>query len=401
MKKPELGDQPQIKAATPAAQAGKEPRMIAIPGGKPSPRRSAGTHDPNAYWNDYFKRLDEQPALVLETLIFLREEKKDAEVEACLRAYLTQRNNRALPWMYEMLAVAVEARKGTRDEVKTLLGYAAVLAIKSKNPNDLLSVADFLHRRGIYEQVGYQKNLTTAGELIDHAIEKIPHRVEPFLMSILVASKTKDAARMGSTAEKVLSLGWPGNDEQTRREVRNQVDALAKILREDGKEKEADELLARMPLALSRDLYIRLSWDGLDDIDLLVDEPHGTTAQLFKTPRTILGGAIVTNGFGKHPQEIYVCPRAFSGKYTVRVDKVFQPDTNPVTTANLEVITHEGTDKEKRETFKIDLSKPEPIVINLEAGRRTETLPLFAQPVDQPKEAKSKAFAKPASKPAK
>ncbi len=397
-----LDDEPKIKAAQPTPAA-VGPKMIQIPSGKPGVTGPTVAHDPFKYWSDYYKRKDESPAQFLETLTLLRREQKLDDVEACLRGYLTHRNKLAEPWMYEMLAVSVERRKGSPEEVKTVLGYASVLAMRSKNPNHLLSVADMLHLRGIYDKVGPTNSQTTAAEMIDLTAKAVPHRVEPLAMSMQVATKTKDPIRMADTAEKILSLGWPGADEPMRRDTRAQVDAMAKALREDGREKEAEALLAKLTVSLSRDIYIRLSWEGVDDIDLVVDEPLGATAQLFKMPRTVFGGAIVTNGFGKHPQEIYVCPRAFSGSYTIRVDKIFQPDVNPAKVASLEIITREGTAEEKRETRTIDLTKPEPVIVKLEGGRRKDVLPFLVPSAVKPASVvanppKNPAEAKPAAK---
>ncbi len=355
--------------------------------GKQAAAPANAPHDPYKFWDDYFAKHDESPKDLLETIYLLRQEKKDMDVEACLRGYLSHataksttgkpRKAEATTWMYLMLAVAIENRKGSADEIKTILGFAAFVAARSKNPNDdLLSVADTLHRRGIYDKIGPAK--LSAGDMIDQVTKAVPHRIEPLVLSVMVAQKTKDPVRMTSAMERILSLGWPGNDEQLRRDVRTQVDALAKSLKEEGRTKESEALLAKLNDEMTRDVYIRLSWEGVDDIDLIVDEPLGATAQLFKTPRTILGGAIVTNGFGKHPQEIYVCPRAFTGTYTVRIDKIFQPEKNPAHVANLEIITHEGMPDEKRENRVINLDKPEPYVFKLENGRRKEVLPYMA-----------------------
>jgi len=373
--------------------------MIQIPTGRPGEVQRVLPHNPYQYWSDYFQRNDESPKLLLETVELLRQNGKFDDLD---------RNKYRQYWMYSMLVPAIERRKGSPEEVKTILGFAAVLALQTKTPNSLLSVADMLHRRGIYDKVGPANSQTTAGELIDLTSKQIPHRIEPLMLSILVANKTKDPIRMGDTADKILSMGWPGVDEPMRRDTRAQVEALAKTLREDGREKEAEALLARLPASLSRDVYVRLSWEGIDDIDLLVEEPLGATAQLFKMPRTIFGGAIVSNGFGKHPQEIYVCPRGFSGSYTIRVDKVYQPENNPAKIVNLEIITHEGTPEEKRETRTVDLAKPEPVVLKLENGRRKEVLPFIAPPPEStnndkpapvvPEQAKTRPETRPGAK---
>lgn len=51
---------------------------------------------------------------------------------------------------------------------------------------------------------------------------------------------------MADSVERLLSLGWPGQDDYFRLEAGNQVETLAKALREDGKGVEANALLARL-----------------------------------------------------------------------------------------------------------------------------------------------------------
>ena len=56
---------------------------------------------------------------------------------------------------------------------------------------------------------------------------QVPHRAEPLMMSINLAQKTKDPKRMADVVERLLSLGWPGNDEYFRRDARKQAETLA------------------------------------------------------------------------------------------------------------------------------------------------------------------------------
>ncbi len=177
----------------------------------------------------------------------------------------------------------------------------------------------------------------------------------------------------------MLSLGWPGQDEYFRLESANQVETLARSLREDGKGKEADQLLARLTASQARDLFIRLSWDGDADFDVLVDEPLGATAS-YQTPRTVFGGSILKNGYGSHPEEVYVCPRGFAGDYTVRVSTIYTNPDKPVTRLTLETITQEGTTAEKKQTIDLSPDKAnKPVVVHLSSGRRKKVLP-FVDP---------------------
>jgi hypothetical protein len=215
--------------------------------------------------------------------------------------------------------------------------------------------------------------------LLDEAASKVPHRAEPLVMSINLAQKIKDPKRMADSIDRLLSLGWPGNDEYLRREAHNQADRLASSLREAGRGAEADALLAGLPAAEARDVFVRLSWDGDADYDLIVQEPLGALAQV-STPRTVFGGSIIKNGYGSHPDEIYVCPRGFDGDYTVRIAMVYTDPKKAPTRLTLETITHEGTPEEHKEVHTLVPDDPQakPVVVHLKGGRRKTVLPFLS-----------------------
>jgi len=360
-----------IRPAAPGA--GDRPALIPIvPGpvaagtGQPS-----GHSDPYKFWSDYYRKHDESSDQFRETLGLLNLSRKFTDVHAALLGYLTQRGSKNRePWMYIALAIAVEELKGKPEDIKLALNYAADAAQRTHNPNDLVKAADALFGKGYYERVG---------PLLDEAATKVPHRSEPLVMSINLARKTKDPKRMGDAIERLLALGWPGSDEYFRRESRKQAEELAARLREEARGKEADELLARLPAAEARDLYIRLTWDGEADYDLAIQEPFGAVAQ-FSTPRTVFGGSILKNGYGNHPEEIYVCPRGFDGDYTVRITTVYTNPEKPPTQLTLETITHEGTGNEKKQTHTLvpDENGAKPVVVHLTGGRRKTVLPFLS-----------------------
>jgi hypothetical protein len=208
---------------------------------------------------------------------------------------------------------------------------------------------------------------------------KVPHRIDPIIMSINLAQKTKDPVRMADSVDRLLSLGWPGRDEYCRIAAGQQVERMVKQLRDDGKVTEADLLEKKLQESSARDVYVRLSWDGFADFDLSVAEPFGVTAS-YDMPRTVFGGAMIKNGYGAHPEEIYVCPRGFSGKYSVRVSNIWSDPKRPVTRLTLEIITHEGTASEQKQTrnLKPDANNP-PTDVTLTEGRRKVALP-FVDP---------------------
>jgi hypothetical protein len=355
-------------------------RLIPVTGAAPARQKPVSTEQ---YWLDHYRTHDDHTKTksaseaLRETVGLLNANKKFRDVRAVLTGFLTYHSKAAEPWMYSALALAIRMNGGSQTDVRTALGYAADLAARSREPNAVVSVAD---------QLLLDNELPDrAGALLDQAADLVPHRAEPLMMSINLARKTKDPKRMGDAIARLLSLGWPGVDDTVRRDARKQAEALARTLREEDRGTEADALLARLPDAEARDLFLRLTWLGDADLDLVVEEPLGATAR-YRTPRTVFGGSIVKNGYGKHPEEVYVCPRAFDGEYAVRVETIYNNESNPAVRATLEVITHEGTAREHKQTHTIALGSkaPAPVKVTLTGGRRTTVLPFVAPPVAVP-----------------
>lgn len=343
--------------------------------------------DPIRFWDTYYAdpKSNDDPADLLGLVAMLRVDKKFRDIEGVLRGYLRHHSDMAEVWMYDTLGIAIEVNGGNSEEVKTLVGFAAHLAKQSDNPNDLFQVADMLLLRNWFLPVGVDGYKANVSEILDRLILKVPHRMEPYMMNILMAERTKNPARMADAAEGLLSLGWPGQDDQVRLRVRSQCDALAKQLKDEGRAEEAQAMLDRVAGARSRDLVIILKWKGIADLELMVDEPLGATA-CYDTPRTVFGGSLINNGRSTDParsaQEVYVCPRAFDGNYTVNVQTVYNAPEDPlqmVRTADLEVVMHEGTPAEKRQTFtiKLDESPIKPVQIAMENGQRVKVLPFI------------------------
>ena len=317
----------------------------------------------------YYKKHDEWAGEMAKTVRILEQERRMVDVEAVLKGYLwNQGGKQAETWMYRALAMAMKMNQRPPADVKTALGYAADIAQRTHNPNDLLSVADTMVVLG---------HLDRAGVLLDEAAAKVPHHTYPLRVSLLLAQKQKDPVRMRDAIEKLLSLGWPGEDEFIRAECRRHADTLAKSLREDGRDQEAAALEAGLAGSEPRDVYVRLSWDGYADFDVAVDEPLGVTAG-YDLPRTVFGGSIVQNGFGKHPEEVYVCPRGFDGNYTVHIRTIWADETKPVVRLKLETIVHEGTPQEQRQVYMLTPDKLDKTYsIYLTGGRRKTVLPFI------------------------
>ena len=255
-----------------------------------------------------------------------------------------------------------------------------------------MSAADKLLLRGYFDRVG---------PLLDEAIALVPHCCDPMSMSVLLARKTGDARRMADSVDLLLSLGWPGRDEYFRIESTHEVENLAKSLEESGRTQEANELRTKLTESQARDLFVRLTWDGDADFDLLVDEPLGATAS-YQNPRPVFGGAMIKHGYGSHPEEVYVCPRGFAGDYTIRVSTIYTNPDKPVTRLTLETITHEGTTGEKKQSIDLNPEKPgKPVVVHLDLGRRKKVLPYVDSYAEPPMKAAAPSQLKNAKPPAR
>jgi hypothetical protein len=384
--------------------------LIPIQGTAAVVPKPSGKTDPFSFYLSYYRSRDRDrtdPEKLRTTVLRLNQLRKTVEAQAALVGYLTNNKKHAEPWMYEALALAIEINRGAAADVKTALNFAADLAERSHNPNHLVSAADKLFLKGYFDRVG---------PLLDQAMVQVPHRAEPLLMSINLAQKVKDPIRMSISVERLLSLGWPGRDEYYRIEAGNQVDLLEKALREDRRVADADAMRAKLAESEARDLFLRLTWDGDADFDLAVDEPLGATAS-FQTPRTVFGGSVIKNGYGTHPEEVYVCPRAFDGDYTVRITTIWTNPAKPVTRLTLESITHEGTAKQQKQSYDLNPDQPnKPVVVHVTGGRRKTVLPYIdpiaailtspaaaagkrTAPADKSKRAATKSAAGAASQP--
>lgn len=301
-----------------------------------------------------------------------------AEIEGIIKAYLTFHGKFAEPWMYEQLAVAIEFNQGPRSEVKESLDWAAELSQRRDDPNAMLSVVDLLMLRNYSDVAGPPGREVAISDMIKKVAEKVPHRGEPLLMGIELAKRRRDADFMAWNVDRLLSLGWMGIDDEVRKRARASVEELAESLKQQHDDKEAKILLDRLKESLIRDLVVRLTWKGYADLDLLIDEPLGATA-CYMTPRTVFGGAMIKNGYGKHPDELYVCPRGFDGVYTIRIDVVVNDlKKNPASDIKLETILHEGAANEVRKIYTIDPRNLKPIEVTLTGGRRKTAMPFIA-----------------------
>lgn len=104
------------------------------------------------------------------------------------------------------------------------------------------------------------------------------------------------------------------------------------------------------------DLRVVLSWDtDQTDLDLHVVEPSGEEAW-YQHKETASGGSLdvdVTTGYGP---EIYTQANSQAGTYKILVD-YYSDRGNAQTEVKVDVLLHEGTDREERHTFRHMLTR--------------------------------------------
>ena len=276
--------------------------------------------------------------------------------------------------MYEALALVQEANNEDKDEIKrTLLSAADVL---SESPDAQYRVARALARHGLKE---------TAIRLYRDIADKAPEVPQPYAESLDLAADIGDVATVTWAATTILSQAWVGVHDELHKKARSRTAELEQRLRKEHRTKEADALVEQVRLADTRDLVVRITWQGDADIDLKVLEPLGTVCSV-QNRLTPAGGVLVQDSFGKdpgsakNPAELYVCARGLPGDYEIRLERVWgNPQGGRV---KVEVTYAEGTPNEKHETHFVAVTSTKPLVVKLESGRRTQLLaiPQFVTP---------------------
>jgi hypothetical protein len=284
------------------------------------------------------------------------------------------RNGISEPWMYEALAVVQEAAGEDKEEIKRTLLSAA--DVTSDSPDAQFRVARALARHGLKD---------TAIRLYRDIADNAPLAPEPYAESLDLAAETGDLKTVTWAGTHIVSQAWIGVHDELLKRARSRIVEVERKLRKEGRTKEAEDLVQTTRQADMRDLVIRVTWQGDADIDLKVLEPLGTvcSAQNRMTPA---GGVLVLDSYGKdpgttkNPAELYICPRGLPGDYEIRLERVWG---NPLGgRVKVEVTYYEGTPKEKRESHYVPVTASKPLVVTLEAGRRTQLLaiPQFYTP---------------------
>ena len=336
----------------------RQPRKVELP-------IPQGT-DPEAAWAKHFASHKEVPADVRETVRSLWKAKDYNQVIALIKAAL--RENHAQPgWMYEVLGLAVQAAHRPAEEMERAVMSAVEYADSTM---DLLYLGRYLENFGLPKR---------ALQVYRQVAQLEPLRPEPFVHGLRVAQKANDLDGIQWTTVGILSQAWPSQQmplwEQAARVAKDTLEKLEAEKRLD----EAKRYRAALDAAVARDCWIRVSWTGDADVDVVIQEPAGTFCSL-RSPRTTSGGVLLgdlAKQVGKENTgascEIYVCPKGFSGSYKASIRRVWGNVT--ANRVKVEVCTHFLTGQEARIVKSIELDRDQAAVqFDLADGRRAESL---------------------------
>ncbi|HVA48300.1 MAG TPA: VWA domain-containing protein [Pirellulales bacterium] len=327
--------------------------------------------DPDTAWNDYFAAHtgDKAPseASVRETVRQLMKGRKFDHVIGLLYAAL--RNKQGQPWMYEALALALQADQRDPEEIERVLLSALDFA---SNPIEVMYLAQYMSRLGLDKR---------ALQLFRQLSKGLPAWPDPYIFGLQLAQKLDDLDAIKWATIGILSQPWPNKQIDIWDSGVNVAEATLARLKSENRTEEAEQYEKEVKEALVRDLVVIVSWTGEADVDLLVEEPGGTVCS-FRMPRTLSGGIMLGDSVARSKkeerkaegaQEAYICPKGFSGEYRIRVRRVWGKVTADKVT--VKVFWHYWSKKQGEMTKQVDLSGTEAVcMVDLTDGRRTEPL---------------------------
>lgn len=323
---------------------------------------------PETAWDRYFRQNpDVKPAAIRQTVRKLWEGKKYDQVVSLVRSAL--RNKQAQPWMYEAMTLSMLAANWPAEEIERAVMSAVDFA---ENPADLMLLGAYCER-----QLEMPKRALQIYRLVSQLQPALP---QPYLAGLRVAGALKDLEGIQWSTVGILSQAWPANQQEVWETGRRVAAATLEQLRSQGRKDEAARFEKALDEAVTRDCVAMIHWNGEADLDLYVQEPTGTVCSI-RNPRTINGGSLVGDSFaasGKKASgggfsEIYVCPKGFSGDYTLIIRRVWGKVTADKVT--VEVYLNARTAQEKLLQQTVTLKGDEArLKFSLADGRRTENL---------------------------
>ncbi|MFO0881136.1 MAG: hypothetical protein U0840_27750 [Gemmataceae bacterium] len=332
------------------------PRVEPIKENDPkNPVKKAPPADPKTIWQEALVKGISDPGLIIATADYLAQNVKFDHAAEFLKANLRQ-GVVVKPWVYKSLAIALREAGGSAEDIERAEVSAADL--EPLDANGYLLAA-----RALAEDKNYDRALAFCRQ----AAELEPNVPHPYADAARYADMARDTRAMQWATGALLRQDWPVRSKELQQEALDKLESLAR--RVDAAD--AAKLRSTVQGQRRRDLVIKLVAQGECDLDLKVTEPTGSLCSALNR-QTIGGGTMIADSLAGMEGETYVAAEAFPGEYRVIVEKIWgKPMGNK---AQLKIIRNQGTPEETEELITIKLVShiSEPIVFNLDKGRRTE-----------------------------
>ena len=170
------------------------------------------------------------PGLIIATADFLFENEKYEHAAEFLKANL-RLGLVVRPWVYEALAVALEASGGSRDEIRR--ARLSAVALDPKDAGGFLRAA---------QAMADNKEYSRALAFCRQAALLEPNATQPYEDALVYAELSQDSNGMQWAAEQLLGQDWPGGRRPCTSRRQAKLDAMAGALRRTARKAEADKL---------------------------------------------------------------------------------------------------------------------------------------------------------------
>lgn len=328
----------------------------------PKARQQLAQLDPKTIWQDALARGVNDPGLIIAVSDFLFERGRFEHVAEFLKANLRQ-GIVVRPWVYEALAIALEASGGSPEDQER-----ARLSLVDLEPEDAQGYLT------ASKALAGQKRYDRAVAMCRQAARLEPNSPAAYTEALVFAELAKDGEAMDWAASNLLKRDWTNDNANLHGKATGRLKNLAAALEKDGHKAEAERMVQAVKESKIRDLQIQVSWQGDADLDLEVKEPIGSLCS-FVQRQTTAGGTLLGDEVQPKGQEVrkesYVAARAFSGDYQVTVRRVYGRPLGGK--ATVEVIRHQGTPREERERHTVLVDASRALTVKLADGRRTAT----------------------------
>ena len=293
-------------------------------------------------------------------MLRLHRQRKYEHVISAINAALI--HGHAQPWMYDVLALTMKLAGRPVDQIERVL--LSQIDFTGGDVPAMLYSAAYLSRFGAEEQ---------ALRLYRQAGRLDPTRPEPYALGLKLARARHDYDAIEWAVVGILTYTWPADFRSRHRDALAVAEDAVAELEEADRAQRARELSEAVVEARRRDLMVTLSWSGVGDLDLSIEEPLGTVCH-FDNPFTRGGGSLIHDGYGpvqSNCYEEYVCAFGSPGEYRLVIEHIAGNIVGK--RATLSIHRYVGTPHEQVHRHPVVLGGEKKVIrLTLRQGRRTE-----------------------------